>query len=141
MSIPSIPPKLISAITKNKCVVFVGAGLSVGAGLPNWEELLKQVIQWCDENGVAIPFRDELPSRISNNDFLGVAQDLEEALDTRLRNCLNSIFSNQHEPTETHLLLPQIPFYAALTTNYDRLLESAYTIAVFTRTCRHSHNG
>ena len=127
MSIPSIPPKLISAIKKNKCVVFVGAGLSVGAGLPNWEELLKQVIQWCDENGVAIPFRDELPSRISNNDFLGVAQDLEEALDTRLRNCLNSIFSNQHEPTETHLLLPQIPFYAALTTNYDRLLESAYT--------------
>jgi|GEM_PF-5182452 len=30
-----IPPELIERIKEGKCVIFVGAGLSMGAGLPS----------------------------------------------------------------------------------------------------------
>ncbi len=37
-----IPEGLIDQITEGNCVVFVGAGLSQGAGLPGWPDLLRR---------------------------------------------------------------------------------------------------
>ena len=39
MPIP-IPPDLVEAIAKGDAVLFIGAGLSAGAGLPGWSALL-----------------------------------------------------------------------------------------------------
>ncbi len=130
MSVLTIPPKLVRNIVKGKCVVFVGAGLSVGAGLPDWGGLLKLMIEWVVENGIVIPQQSELIKHLRNKEFLLVADNLENILRGKdLRDCLKSIFDSSHKPLipkEAHLLLTRLPFYAALTTNYDRLLESAY---------------
>ncbi len=40
MSLPKIPPELITAIARGNAVLFVGAGLSKGAGLPDWNDLI-----------------------------------------------------------------------------------------------------
>ena len=38
-----IPKELIEKIADNSVTVFVGAGLSQGAGLPGWPNLLEQM--------------------------------------------------------------------------------------------------
>lgn len=132
MPIPERPKKLISDICKGKAVVFVGSGLSQAAGLPSWKGLLERMLQWCDENGIHVDNRLELPDLIRKKEYLTVADQLEEALrENNLRDCLNSIFNDQpYSPTDTHFVLTRMPFAAALTTNFDRLLESAYTKAL-----------
>ena len=40
LSIEDIPPKLIESYLEEKCGFFVGAGLSTGAGFPDWSGLL-----------------------------------------------------------------------------------------------------
>ena len=34
--VPGAPEHLVNQIREDKCVLFVGAGLSQGAGLPGW---------------------------------------------------------------------------------------------------------
>lgn len=57
MAIPNqmaIPDReLIKAFSNRKAAIFVGAGLSVGAGLPNWSSLmepLKKEIEDCPDD-------------------------------------------------------------------------------------------
>jgi hypothetical protein len=47
-----IPPALVKAIQDGGGVLFVGAGFSIGAGLPDWKTLLKQMTDWCMQRGV-----------------------------------------------------------------------------------------
>ncbi len=39
-----IPPQLIESMNNGKLVIFVGAGLSTGAGIPSWKKLVKNVL-------------------------------------------------------------------------------------------------
>lgn len=38
-----LPSELIDAFRENRAAVFVGAGASVAAGLPNWDDLIVQL--------------------------------------------------------------------------------------------------
>ncbi|MCK5022308.1 MAG: hypothetical protein KAR54_03615, partial [Candidatus Pacebacteria bacterium] len=39
----SIPNSIISAIMERKCVIFIGAGMSIEAGLPSGKELAEKL--------------------------------------------------------------------------------------------------
>jgi len=41
MAYKKIPPFLKKQIDNGKCVLFIGAGLSIGAGLPSWDDLIR----------------------------------------------------------------------------------------------------
>ncbi|MGA9996866.1 MAG: SIR2 family protein [Pyrinomonadaceae bacterium] len=124
-----IPDDLIKQIVERNCVVFVGAGLSLKAQMPNWKELLRRMIVWAGKNGVNMSKKElsELEAHIQNNDLLLVAEDMSDRLTPeKYQRFMTEVFANQQSsPTEAHKLVAKIPFAAALTTNYDALLETA----------------
>ncbi|MFX1555559.1 MAG: SIR2 family protein, partial [Promethearchaeota archaeon] len=126
-----IPDELIEQICQEKTVLFVGAGLSMRAGLPSWPDLLRQMLDWSEKRGVDLTNRAELESHIEDGKLLLVAEEMRERLGgEKFRTFMRETFQKLDlKPTDTHLLLPEIPFTAVLTSNYDTLLESAYTLA------------
>ncbi|HJT28880.1 MAG TPA: SIR2 family protein [Pyrinomonadaceae bacterium] len=126
----NIPRELVEQIVANNGIVFAGAGLSQGSGLPGWTTLLGQMIDWGQEQGIALADRDELEGYIANGDLLLVAEELRERFGRTdfHRFMLDTFTPLKCTPTDTHRILPKIPFAAALTSNYDSLLESAYTL-------------
>lgn len=128
-----VPDDLVTEIKGSelsKCIVFVGAGLSQGAGLPGWRELLHMMICWAEDHGVDIPDRAKLECHIDEGKLLMVAEEMRRRLrkDDFRRFMVEKFRKPISELTEAHKLIPKIPFAAALTTNYDKLLESAYTL-------------
>lgn len=128
--IPNVPPELLEKFAADKCVAYIGAGLSAGAGLPLWDKTLRQMIEWSATRLIPLPDAAELNRLIDEKDFLTVADTIVEAMgDGRFREFITSVFRRAGlAPTETHKLLPEIPFAAVLTSNYDKLVESAYAV-------------
>lgn len=128
MSLPRIPLTLVDAVRRNDCVLFVGAGLSQGAGLPGWVGLLNRILSWYDENGVRLADLADIQRLIEEKDLLPAAEAIKDGVNPEIfRRALSSIMDDEIiSPSPTHLLLPTIPFAAVLTSNYDRLLERAY---------------
>ncbi len=125
-----IPKELIERIADGSVTVFIGAGLSQGAGLPGWPRLLEQMMAWGKENHVVFSEADEkeLKTSIRKGELLWVADELRERLGkTAFHQFMLEIFQqSKPQPTDAHRLLPAIPFSSVLTTNYDRLLEKVY---------------
>jgi hypothetical protein len=74
---------------------------------------------------------DDLRNELRAGNLGMVADEIRELLGTRhFPNSLAQLLGGHKTlPTQTHLLLNEIPFFAAYTTNYDNLIESAYTVA------------
>jgi hypothetical protein len=125
-----IPKELIERIADGSATVFIGAGLSQGAGLPGWPKLLEQMMAWGKENNVVFSQDDEkeLKTSIQKGELLWVADELRERLGkSAFHQFMLEVFQqSKPQPTEAHRLLPAIPFSSVLTTNYDRLLEKVY---------------
>jgi NAD-dependent SIR2 family protein deacetylase len=126
-----IPKELIERIADGSVPVFIGAGLSQGAGLPGWPNLLEQMMEWGKENNVVFSEDDEkeLKTYIQQGELLLVAEELRERLGKpAFHQFMREVFQkSKPRPTEAHRLLPAIPFSSVLTTNYDRLLEDEQT--------------
>jgi hypothetical protein len=108
-----IPDELVAAIASGNAVLFVGAGLSVGAGLPGWGQLIGPLAD-----------RIGLPASQSG-DPLQVAQFYENQ---RGRQALISYIHDQidtagKQPTANHRRLARLGIRTWLTTNFDDLLE------------------
>jgi hypothetical protein len=132
-----IPPLLLQVIKEKRCVLFAGAGLSAqaatedGVHLPTWGVLLEWMIDWCIENRVDLPLSDkeELLDILKRKRFLVVAQELQQRLGSRLNACLIDVLhSGRIRPSEAHRLISKTDWVAALTSNYDGLIEGAYAL-------------
>lgn len=126
-----VPEELVNQIAHGNCILFVGAGLSQGAKLPSWPDLLRQMLDWSEKYGIDMADRKEMESYIEGGELLLVADEMRERLSgDDFRRFMVEVFRKSGiKPTKVHMLLPKIPFAAALTSNYDTLLESAYNIA------------
>lgn len=124
----TIPPDLVQQVARGNCVVFVGAGLSAGAGLPGWWTLLKRLL----EHLKSLPDHDPITTKIiekqlNNDQLLDVARDLRQELGRDVFNQqLQQILTPKTGPLETHRLISKLNLHAVLTTNYDTLLEATY---------------
>ncbi len=132
-----IPPEIIDSLKSNKCILFVGSGLSSKVTrsnmrrLPNWEKFLTELLDYAILKKVE--FWDDpefIRDMIKKGNFIMAAQELQDRVGVSIMGkFLNSIFRDKLVlPSETHRLLPHIPFRAILTTNYDSLIEGAYSI-------------
>jgi hypothetical protein len=106
-----IPFQLVKEIQRGDCVLFVGAGLSMGAGLPGWGDLLAP-----------------LSTRIrcaSDFDPLKIAQvyEVRESRRELLDHILERTDTTGARPTNNHLILGRLGFKIWVTTNYDNLIE------------------
>jgi hypothetical protein len=127
-----IPDKLITEICEGNSTLFAGAGLSASSKLPDWPVMMHGLIKWAEENNRDLKKdKKELERLIKQNEFLLVAEKLKECLGNDLfKQFMYTTFRDDtKKPSRIHAILPDISFAAVLTTNYDVLLETAYTIA------------
>jgi hypothetical protein len=126
---PVIPDELIAEVSQRNAVVFVGAGLSAGLGLPDWPQLIQQMIYWCPSQGI------NLPNKTDIEHLLNVRKNLPDAVaalrakmgNNKYCQFLEEVFLHPNlRPTEVHKILSRIPFAGAITTNYDALVEEGY---------------
>lgn len=115
-----LPSALVTAVSEQSAVLFLGAGASFGARHPEKEE---------------IPGAEELKEQLSNK-FLG-GKLKNRTLSHVAEMCISEtdLLSVQmfirdkfmpFEPAEHHLIIPRFFWHAIVTTNYDLIIEKAY---------------
>lgn len=125
INVPEIPRELVRQIKNGKCILFAGAGTSLDAGLPSWSELLKTMVEKVNEySSLSNSQRQEINYLLRIQDFTTIAEFCKEKLGKYdfaeiIKGCLNT----QNKYSQTHNILSQIPFKAAVTTNYDDFIE------------------
>ena len=128
-----IPTPLLEAYAEEKCGIFVGAGLSVGAGLPNWFDLLRQLIDRSVESREMSDAKADDCRKLADDPskYLMLAEELREVLGTDFKSAIEEVFGRDElEPTDTHALLPLLKNNRfIITTNYDMLIEKAFAAA------------
>ncbi|HEX3799318.1 MAG TPA: SIR2 family protein [Verrucomicrobiae bacterium] len=100
-------------IESENAAIFAGAGLSVGAGFVNWQELMKPVAH---ELGLDVALE---------HDLISIAQYHFNEKQSRheLNKILIEQFARGHKATENHTILGRLPIRTYWTTNYDRVIE------------------
>jgi L-asparaginase/Glu-tRNA(Gln) amidotransferase subunit D len=112
-------------------LVFVGAGLSRSAGLPNWSELLTRLASIADAtNKAGNTYTKQTAEFLGTPDegrFQKAGSLLKEALGSHWRPALEKILVQEvPKPSKAHTALAQLRRYHIVTTNYDALLEQAF---------------
>jgi hypothetical protein len=111
------PPRIIRAMREGTLVPFIGTGVSIPAGLPDWIGLLHKVGLDPDvENDPQV-----------KGDMLTLAEvtalvNGPDSLQTTIRRAL---IDSKGLPTTGHFLLANMHLPLYITTNYDKLLENA----------------
>jgi predicted ATPase len=126
-----VPQELVDACLRGQCVLYGGAGLSARAGLPTWRAFVEELLKWAEsENLINATFARSLEQALDRGvdrvaDSLVNAVIEQNALD-RLSRYLSTIFGNATSLPDVHHILAHINFSAALTTNFDELLERTF---------------
>lgn len=126
-----LPQPLVDAFVRGECVLFAGAGLSAQAGFPTWRPFLESLLGAAATRGVVSPdFQESLASALEAGQLDSVADSLVHAFRSSkepFHPLLERIF-RQPTPSlpQAHQLLRGLPFSAALTTNFDDLLERTW---------------
>lgn len=100
---------------KNAISVFLGAGMSVASGLPQWKELAEPYKQRMKIKDSDIPFERVFQYAFGSN----------RAEYVRFKNEICAA-NNKANPQPVHRLIARMNFSRIWTTNYDGLLEKAY---------------
>jgi hypothetical protein len=108
-------------LNKGNVVAFVGAGLSIGAGLPGWHKLISELAQ---RIGYELP-----PAQWATGEALIDAAQAyinEQGLHTLVMFLKDQLDTTYKSPTAAHQALARLPISLVLTANYDDLLERTY---------------
>jgi hypothetical protein len=111
-----IPDELINKIAHDDAVLFVGAGLSQGAGLPGWRALLEPLA-----DSIRLPDSQRI-------DLLKIAwyYERERGRQALLDHIFEQTDTIGKEPTENHHRLYRLGLRTWVTTNYDNLIERTF---------------
>jgi len=111
--------RLSQAATDGRLALFVGAGVSLGAGLPPWGELLEQLATRAGIVGEELQRLLQLP-------LLDQAALIEQRVgDTEQLKRLVASAMTSDRVSLMHVLLADLPVREIVTTNYDDLFEQA----------------
>ena len=115
-----LPDVLTSEVRSGRVVLFLGAGASIGAKLPNGSS-----------PPLGLALRDKLSSNFLDGGYSeeSLAWVSELAISaTDLSTVQDYIDEQFHglEPAEFHKIIPSFKWRGIVTTNYDRLLETTY---------------
>ena len=121
-------PALLSYVRQRQCVLFVGAGLSRGAGYPDWKGLMETVVRETLASVKASSAEAELTGLLAKGRYAELADECREILGfARFAELLRNQLAQPLAPPEaTHRAIVETPYAAIVTTNFDTLLEDAY---------------
>lgn len=112
--------RLIRRVRRNKVTLFIGSGFSIKAGAPSVSELISKLIE--DGDLTYDTTSKDLSLRDVASDFV------EKEGRHELMRCLVKHFSFTPTDTTDHVLLASIPHFKTIfTTNYDSLIEDAFS--------------
>jgi hypothetical protein len=131
--LPPVPDDLIKACLADECVLYTGAGVSADIKALKdliWEPFITKLLKWAEDAGYldstfAATLREALNERSADS----VADSIVSAVTDidALINFLRGLFLVPVSILpKRYSLLRSIPFCAALTTNFDDLLERNY---------------
>lgn len=131
----NIPKKLIEALQSGNLVLFVGSGLSLrvfeqhGKKYPTWAELLYLLNNWCEENDAIDNSEHKMiEDIIKRNNYSVAAQLLKKRINnTDFGSFLYSVFNIGNQYDIIHKTILSLPFAYYITTNYDSVIETAYS--------------
>jgi hypothetical protein len=113
-----LPDRLLHDLRAGEVVLFAGAGVSKGAGLYDWNELICRLAE-----ELQIPEKQR--EKTSHLDIAQWYRD-EEGGNLRLQEIIRSEFGRKSSrPTLAHYLLTSLPVRIFFTTNYDDLLSQS----------------
>ncbi len=105
------------AIKNSSAALFIGSGLSRDANAYDWKSLLKEAA-----NDINLDVDKE------EYDLISLAQYyVNRKKRTKINEAISKCFKDVVQPAENHLLLASMPIYSYWTTNYDRLIENAFS--------------
>ncbi len=113
----STAEELAGQVQRGNLVLFFGAGISAGAGLPGWQELLRQLAHG---DGLDI----EQTKRLEELDLRDQAAILERLTGVSLGRRVADLMSGSRYSLG-HGILASLHVKEAVTTNYDQLFETA----------------
>ncbi len=108
--------------------LFLGAGVSQGAGLPGWDHLIGQL---AEKAGMDEEKREALRKGISSNlDQATIIANRLLRQGTSVGAAIKEILKNYTLYSLSHALLASLPVREVMTTNYDQLFEGAWNSPV-----------
>jgi SIR2-like domain len=126
----AVPADLSQSIDNGKCVLFIGAGASLGAvdrlgqKLPSWGRMVGELVKLLDQEAPQdISVQNEVQDLLNLGELLALSEWIDselnpnkfaEFLEERLGTARNS---------QVHDILARHRFAAVVTTNYDALVE------------------
>ncbi|HEY1170382.1 MAG TPA: SIR2 family protein [Verrucomicrobiae bacterium] len=104
------------AVINNEAALFIGAGMSAGAGFVDWRGLLRDIA-----SDLELQVDDE-------HDLIALAQYEYNRNQNRgrLNNKIIEEFRDRATASENHRWIARLPIDTVWTTNYDKLLENSY---------------
>jgi len=116
--------KLIKALSKPDTILFIGSGVSCGANLPSWRDLLVSFSEYCEKLNKEVVAANEA---IRNEKYEHAAGLLDNQIteDERTEFFQTQDVFKQAEPQEIHKLILSFGLNCFITTNYDTLIEDA----------------
>jgi hypothetical protein len=105
------------AIADDAAAVFIGAGVSIGAGYPSWKELLREI-------GIELGVD---PGDIHDLAALAQWSVRKTAGRTRVNNVIRAAIAPEKPIPAALTTIARLPIRNIWTTNYDRLIERAFS--------------
>lgn len=129
-----IPYPLEEDYIKEKCVLFVGAGISSrikradSTSVPNWNEFVKQLVEYAYRRDYFDATEKQiLLEMLKDNKSISVAQIvIDELKKTEFQSFLSEMFHGLEPNDPIYPLLCKMNFRAIVTTNFDTLIEDAF---------------
>lgn len=130
LPLPDPPDALVKACRAGECVLYAGAGLSAQADFPTWQSFIEELTRWAIFNQFTdARFGGSLLAAINQGQYDSVADNLVSIMRPReqqFNEYLREVFVKKTPLPASLSLLKDLPFTAALTTNFDNLLERAF---------------
>ncbi len=116
--------RLADAAIDSQLVLFIGAGVSAGAGVPMWKALLTGL---AEDAGMDPELIKLLESKDVRDQATLIGRRLHDS-GSRLQNVVVSKLASFKRYSLQHALLASLPSREAITTNFDKLFEAASRI-------------